>query len=43
MTAALVRVPLTVVDDRLAPGMAPVIDLRSFAGAAKAAGLDDTD
>ncbi len=43
VTAALVRAPLTIMDDRLAPSMAPVIDLRPFAAAARATGLDDTD
>ncbi len=43
VTAAMVRAPLTIMDDRLAPSMAPVIDLRPFAAAARATGLDDTD
>ncbi len=41
VTAALARAPLTVVDHRVAPGMAPVIDLRPFAAAAKT--TEDTD
>jgi regulator of protease activity HflC (stomatin/prohibitin superfamily) len=36
------KAPLTLVDHRIAPGMAPVIDLRPFAAAAKATG-DDPD
>ena len=40
VSAALSRAPLTVVDHRVAPGMAPVIDLRPYAAAARATGED---
>ncbi len=42
VAAAFVHAPLTVVDHRVAPGMAPVIDLRPFAAAARTTG-EDTD
>jgi regulator of protease activity HflC (stomatin/prohibitin superfamily) len=42
VSAEFAKAPLTLVDHRLAPGMAPVIDLRPFAAAAKATG-DDPD
>lgn len=38
--AALVRAPLTVVDHRVPPGAAPVIDLRPYAAAIRATGED---
>jgi regulator of protease activity HflC (stomatin/prohibitin superfamily) len=41
VSAAMARAPLTIVDQRVAPGMAPVIDLRPFAAAART--IDDGD
>ncbi len=43
LSAALSRSPLTILDHRVAPGTAPVIDLRPFATAAKTTGNEDPD
>ena len=43
VSAALGQSPLTILDHRVAPGTAPVIDLRPFAAAARATGADDSD
>ena len=43
LSAGLSRSPLTILDHRVAPGTAPVIDLRPFADAAKTTGNVDPD
>ena len=36
LRAALIQVPLTIVDHRLSPSQGPVLDLRTFTGAPRA-------